>query len=225
MDDSDEHDFALTVRIGEDVVRDNGSADQDPESNRIVLNDYAPPSFDGQLSIDGLLIEVEPRNRAEVEVAATSTPDLVDPSPQFGIGPDTPTPFVRVPVTVTANLVDFFSGDPAGYTSTVHLHGSYLPLDESGEALPEGTLSHAWIELGAVLEAGDAAASDAETLRSVSGKRVEGEPGPITFAPDDVEQEIDRSPLSTLRANLEMELGPAAGVHLPVSGVVTVRAR
>lgn len=215
------HDFSLEVLVGRETIRDGGPLDADPEANRIVLRDVRPEAHDGHLLLDGVLIEVRPgEGRNRVDVAVTSTPDLAPGSAEISAGSGGPTPFMDVYMMVTADLRGFFAGEPSGYEATAHLDGSYLAVDDAGNARDGGPISHARSHFSG----GVGVALREAVIGPVSAGLVQEEESPVSFSPDDVTRELVGGEVDGLQSELHLELGPGSGTHHPVSAVLTLRA-
>ncbi len=223
------HDFSLQVEIGDEVIRDGGPLDADPAANRIALRDFRPESYGGHVLLDDLLIEARPENAGEsLTLTTTVTPPLDDDdeeSAQISAGSGGPEPFAEVALTVSADLGGYFSGQPEGYRSTVHLLGSYVAVDDAGATLEGETISHARIQFTGTATGGSGRSDDdGGDLGTVAGRLVQDEPSPVGFSPEDVTRELAGGDLDSLRGELELELGPGSGGSLPVSAELTVQA-
>ena len=222
-DDGEPQDFLLTVQFGSDVVRDNGPEDGDPELNRIALEGYRPDSYEGRLLVNNLLIHAQPDGSSTLTVASTSTVSATDEEPALmAMSGDGPDPFEEILVVVTADVSDFFPSGTERFSGTVHLHGSYLAVDDAGAPRDGEPISHARIRL-----TGDATTEGgtAEPLGTVEGGLAEGEASPVPFDPSDVTEQLTGIGPSTLRQQIFLELGPSAAATFPVSAEVTLEAR
>jgi hypothetical protein len=224
-DGTSPHDFSLTVHIGQDVIRDGGPADQDPETNRIVLRDYRPDGFGGALLLDDVLFEVTADGRRIVDAGSTSTPDLTEASPQYSVpgNGDGSAQSVDVQVTLTADLRGFFESGPGDYESVVHLQGEYMAVDDAGDPVEGGIISHARNGFRGMVETEAEGSARGEDLGSVSAELVEDREGPVSFSPSDVTREMTGVSPTTLTGTLTLELGPGSAVRHPVSARLTLR--
>lgn len=222
-EDPDPHDFSLTLRLGDVVIPDGGTLDGAPEPNRIVVESVRLPSLEDHLLVQDLLVTVEADGPDAVTLTSTSS-TLGEGSPQFVMTSEGITPFDEVPVSVSVDLEGYFSGEPTGYRSTVHLAGEYLAADDAGAPLDEGSISHALVRFTGEAEVGDPAAREVEPLGTVEGPLVRDEAAPVAFDPADVDHDLAGGAPATLRGRLQMDLGPTSGLHLPVSATVSLRA-
>jgi hypothetical protein len=229
--DREPHDFQLTMEIGGETIRDGGDRDADPEPNRLVIRNLRPDAYDGELLVDDLLIEarIPPGGAGEAVTLATTVPapeEDDEESAQLAMGSGGATPFTEVELTVTASLDGYFSGEPTGYESTVHLLGDYLAVNDDGTPLDAGTISYAYARFAGEVERREEGSAGARLvdLGSVEGEEIQDEESPVAFEPPDLHDELSPGDLTTGRGELLLRLGPGSGGSLPVSAELTLRA-